>query len=603
MPTDLQQAIHLLAANIHDRRTDAALIAAFLLDLDQDAFTELVRRHGSMVLGVCRRFLGQTSDAEDAFQATFLVLIRRARQTAWRHSLGPWLYGVASRVARKARARRFLSPKQASEMAIEPTIIAPTPDDFAAVLDEELAALPEIYRLPLLLCELQGLSRKDAARELGLPEGTLSSRLGRGRRLLRERLIRKGVSPAIAGVAAIVPAELVSATVQNAVAILTRSVGTVPAGVVFLMEGVVKTMIVKWKSAAVMIAACFGLVGYGAWQGAMVPAKVAAADPPRILTTPPLDDQPGKALDQSGKPVPYPPAPSGVSQPKPSDPVATIFGDVTITREEFGNHLIQRYGKKELELFVNKQILIHAFGNKGRAISAKDLFATLDADCKALGMTQEEFAKNVLPRYGKTMTEWLQDVIEPRIMLAELSKNRIAIPTQEELRLAFDAKYGEMRSGRVIVWPGTQKEAEAAYSKATASEEAFDCAARTQSNHNLATTRGMIAPVARVPLFDVPNNPEVNKAVAQLKPGEITPLLKTDKGFMTFKCDTIIPPDSTKSFDAEKPMLLAELVQEKIRKETVVLFNELKKEANPKYHLTFPDTVVHPNPVPVFPMK
>ncbi|HEV3438406.1 MAG TPA: sigma-70 family RNA polymerase sigma factor, partial [Gemmata sp.] len=361
MPTDLQQTIHRLAATIHDHRTDAGLIAAFLRDVDQDAFTELVRRHGSMVFGVCRRLLGQTPDAEDAFQATFLVLIRRARQTAWRNSLGPWLYGVALRVARKARARRFTSPTQASEMAIEPTVSVPTPDDSADVLDEELAALPETYRRPLLLCELQGLSRKEAAHELGLPEGTLSSRLGRGRRMLRERLARRGVSPAIAGLAAMVPAKLASATVQNAVAILTRATGTVPAGIVFLMEGVVKTMIVKWKFAVVLIAACIGLTGYGAWQGSTVPAMAAAADPPHIQPTPPVDQQPGK-------PVPYPtpyPSPGVVQRPKPSDAVATIFGDETITREAFANHLIERYGKKELEQFVTRTILSRAFGKRG----------------------------------------------------------------------------------------------------------------------------------------------------------------------------------------------------------------------------------------------
>jgi len=131
-----------------------------------------------MVLAVCRRALGQ--DADDAFQATFLVLVRRARHTEWRDALGPWLYGVAVRVARKARAaraRRRASERQASPMTPEPTVPAAEPDDLSDLLDQELAALPETYRRPLVLCELQGRSRADAARELGLPEGTLSSRL------------------------------------------------------------------------------------------------------------------------------------------------------------------------------------------------------------------------------------------------------------------------------------------------------------------------------------------------------------------------------------------------------------------------------------------
>src|SRR5205823_6335291 len=138
--------------------TDAGLVADVLRSDDQDAFAELVRRHGPMILGVCRRFLGEGPDAADAFQATFLVLIRRARRTDWREALGPWLYGVALRVARKARARRarrLATERQVSHMTAEPASPPSEPDDLAAVLDEELAALPETYRRPLVLCELQ----------------------------------------------------------------------------------------------------------------------------------------------------------------------------------------------------------------------------------------------------------------------------------------------------------------------------------------------------------------------------------------------------------------------------------------------------------------
>src|SRR5262245_65454975 len=148
MPSTLQLALSRLPTVRHNSRTDAQLITAVLQITDQDAFAELVRRHGPTVLGVCRRFLGATPDAEDAFQATFLVLVRRARSTDWRESLGPWLYGVALRVAKKARrmrTRRLTTERQAIAMTHSP-IPAAELDDASEVLDEELAALPAIYR-------------------------------------------------------------------------------------------------------------------------------------------------------------------------------------------------------------------------------------------------------------------------------------------------------------------------------------------------------------------------------------------------------------------------------------------------------------------------
>ena len=357
MPTQFKRAVTRLAASAPTRGTDAGLIADFLQSGAQDSFAELVRRHGPAVLGVCQRFLGPTPDAEDAFQATFLVLVRRARGTEWREALGPWLYGVALRVARKARAvraRRRTNERQAPPMTDTASAPSTEPDDSAVIVDEELAALPATYRLPLVLCEIQGRSRRDAARELEIAEGTLSSRLARGRKMLRARLVRRGVVPTVSGLAVTVPAGLASATARNAVHVLTCAVGAVPAGVLALTEGVVKTMIVQWKLAAVLVAACLGLTGFGAWRGTSAPEAIAASDPPK---TAPAVQPPQKA----------PP----VAAPKPTEPVATIFGDVPVSREAFADYLIRKYGKKELEPFVNKQIIERAFKEKGWAAQGR----------------------------------------------------------------------------------------------------------------------------------------------------------------------------------------------------------------------------------------
>src|SRR5687768_6752514 len=172
-----------------DARPDGELLAAFLAD-DEPAFAELLHRHGPMVWGVCRRTLPDPADAEDAFQAAFLVLVRRANRLAGRATVGPWLYKVAAWTARNLRRRN--ARRLARRVPLSPATADPTHDpEHAALrldLDAALLGLPEKYRSALVLCHLQGWSRRDAAERLGCPEGTLSSLLSRGLAKLRARL-------------------------------------------------------------------------------------------------------------------------------------------------------------------------------------------------------------------------------------------------------------------------------------------------------------------------------------------------------------------------------------------------------------------------------
>jgi RNA polymerase sigma factor (sigma-70 family) len=170
--------------------TDRQLLERFTRDRDQAAFAALLERHGPMVLAVCRRVLGRSADADDAFQATFLVLVRRATAVDWHDSLGGWLYAVAHRVACKARATRAADPVPQATPQEVPTVTDADPPlvaaqrELCAVLDEELARLPEKYRLPLVLCYLEGRTNEEAARQLGWTKGTVSGRLARARDLL-----------------------------------------------------------------------------------------------------------------------------------------------------------------------------------------------------------------------------------------------------------------------------------------------------------------------------------------------------------------------------------------------------------------------------------
>jgi len=204
-----------------EESSDAALVARWTTEADPGALEALVRRHGGMVLGVCRRTLGNASDADDAFQATFLLLVRKAHSLARPEQVAGWLHAVALRVARKARAVR--ARRQVREVPVV-DLAAPTPPDdgreLREVLDEELDRLPEKYRLPIVLCELEGRTLDEAAQLLGWPKGTVAGRLSRGRELLRQRLSRRrGLILPLFVIGGVAPSDpLVHATLHTATA-------------------------------------------------------------------------------------------------------------------------------------------------------------------------------------------------------------------------------------------------------------------------------------------------------------------------------------------------------------------------------------------------
>src|SRR5579884_1533550 len=239
------------------RLTDAELLERFITDQDEAAFEALLRRHAPMVLGVCRRILGHADDAEDAFQATFLVLVRKATSIRPRDAVGNWLYGVAYRTALEARVRLARRRAREHQVPIMPQReVEPESgwQDVRPVLDRELSALPDKYRLPVVLCDLEGRGRREVARQLRIPEGTLSSRLATARKMLAIRLTRRGVALSAGGLAvllaqngasAYVPASLFVSTTNAALLLAAGpavAAGIIPAKVAALSEGVVKMM-------------------------------------------------------------------------------------------------------------------------------------------------------------------------------------------------------------------------------------------------------------------------------------------------------------------------------------------------------------------------
>jgi RNA polymerase sigma factor (sigma-70 family) len=244
--------------------SDAQLLQVFARDNDQVAFTAIVERHGRLVLSVCRHVLGHVQDAEDAFQATFLVLARKAPSIEKQSSLASWLYGVAYRMCIKAKrgaARRRAHEKNAGTPAATETPDELTWREAQAILDEEINRLPDKYRAPLVLCCLDGRSRMEAAEQLGVKEGTLSSRLAAARKRLQDRLALRGVTLATVLAAASLTTTAVSAalaqqTVQAAAGFAAGQAvaGLVPAPALLLAQGALKAMILtKVKTCAALV--------------------------------------------------------------------------------------------------------------------------------------------------------------------------------------------------------------------------------------------------------------------------------------------------------------------------------------------------------------
>jgi RNA polymerase sigma factor (sigma-70 family) len=307
----LQRAVQQLRRLARPPRPDPAadrqLLAAFAQRRDEAAFAELVRRHGSLVRGVCRRVLGDGGDADDAFQAAFLLLARKAGAIGWGASLAGWLHATAWHLAHKARRaaerRRRHEACAPSQLPMTDPATAAAWRELGRVLDEELTRLPERLRAPLVLCYLEGQTRDEAARHLGWSLSTFKRRLARGRLLLRSRLERRGVALALAGLPAAlaeapVSAALTATTVEAAVAFLSGT--AIPVTVAALIEGTGPPLGVKAAVALGLVLTAgvlaAGLIGVEAPAGPQAPP----APPPAAQRGQPDDPLPAGALARLG---------------------------------------------------------------------------------------------------------------------------------------------------------------------------------------------------------------------------------------------------------------------------------------------------------------
>jgi RNA polymerase sigma factor (sigma-70 family) len=300
---------------------DARLLERYIASGDELAFEALVRRHGSMVLGVCRRVLGDPNDADDAFQAAFLLLARKARSIRVDGSVGGWLHRVVWRIALQVKAdasRRRDQERRAAEQASARSSPGPGTDDTAAVIHQEIDRLPDRYRRPVVLCYLEEMTYQQAATALQWSEATTRGRLAKARELLRARLTRRGVAIAIGGLslagassslAATVPAALLQATVRAARHVALGEVAVVSASTITLVRQAARAMMIarlKAAAAALLVVATLTGLASGLAASGMKGDDPRPADSPRVAAVGPAPLTPaGQAKAGAGDTIAF----------------------------------------------------------------------------------------------------------------------------------------------------------------------------------------------------------------------------------------------------------------------------------------------------------
>ncbi|MFM8275144.1 MAG: peptidylprolyl isomerase, partial [Gemmata sp.] len=294
----------------------------------------------------------------------------------------------------------------------------------------------------------------------------------------------------------------------------------------------------------------------------------------------------------AAQPAPLPAgpgAPKAAPQPEPDRRVtAYVYGNVAVTREELGEFLIARGGHEKLELLVNKRIIEIEAQRRGVTVTDIEVRAALDDEMRGLGIARADFVKHVLPKYGKTLFEWVEDVVKPRLYLTKMCRDRIKI-TEEDLKRAFENRYGEHRQAKVICWSREDlRAAQKQWDEARKGEAEFDAVARTQADPTLAAACGLVKPVGR---YSETADNTVEKVLFTLKVNEISQLFDTPSGIMCMKLVAVVPPKEGVQLDDKlKAVLTKELAEARLNLEIPKFFAELKAAAKPQLYLKGPPT-------------
>jgi hypothetical protein len=264
--------------------------------------------------------------------------------------------------------------------------------------------------------------------------------------------------------------------------------------------------------------------------------------------------------------------------------VAYIFGSIPITREDFGEYLIKRYGPEKLDLLVNKRIIEHICEQKGVSVSAAEVAASFEEDLSGMQLNRKDFIDKLLKVYGKSEYEWKEDVIRPRLLLTKLCQNQIQV-TDDDLQKQHEMHFGEKVKCKLIMLPkgpGTGRSVQQVYAHARQSAEAFLEEARKQPNSTLAASGGDIAPIGR----NMPGNDNLlEKEAFSLQPGDTSRLIESADSYFIMRCEARTPPDKTQTFEMHKERLRKEVFERKLQEEIPKMFKAMREQAAPTIFL------------------
>ena len=263
--------------------------------------------------------------------------------------------------------------------------------------------------------------------------------------------------------------------------------------------------------------------------------------------------------------------------------IAYIYGNTPITREEFGDYLIQQFGAERVRLFVNRRIIEMAAAKKNVVVTPQEIDAIIAQDCEKIGVNKADFVNKVLKqKYGKTIQEWREDVIKPRLILQSMCRDQVKIE-EEDLKKVHENMFGEKTQVKIIMWPLDSKQtAFKRYDAIRKDEAEFDNEARNQLSSDLAARGGLVDPIGR---HSGPGSAKIEEIAFRLNPGQLSEVIETPAGVMVIKCVKKIPARTDVNYEAVKPMLIRELTDRLLEQEVPKAFSKLNEEAKPLFLL------------------
>jgi parvulin-like peptidyl-prolyl isomerase len=328
----------------------------------------------------------------------------------------------------------------------------------------------------------------------------------------------------------------------------------------------------NWRK-LVMGVGLAGLVGGAFCFGRLFSPAEAVAKPPEVV------------IEKATEPMPPPLYKSTGDREYCQRAVAWIGDSEVVTREELGEYLIARFGAERLEMLVNKRIINKACQEKDFDVTEAEIDSVLVDDLKSLNMDKKQFVNNLLKKYNKSLYEWREDVIRPKLQMKKLAQDRVTV-TADDLAKAYEAYYGEQVRCQMIMWPTSERDiAFKVWDSLRKDPNEFDKLARMQASAPLARVGGQLDPIARHTTGDE----SLEQLLFSLEKGEVSPVRETREGIVVVKCLERIPANKTKRLEDVRAELEKEVIEKKTVIEVTNVFNELRKKANPKLYLKKPD--------------